>query len=176
MLGEETLEAITPEAVAARTGVSKALVFHYFTTRTDFQIEVVRAASAEIVTQMTAGRTQPESGNAIRAGLDIYLDYVVRNRTAYVALLRGNSLGDSEIRHIIERTRAGLATQVQLLAAEVGDLPDSPETTLSTRGLMAYVEEMALSWLEHAQIEREQWLDSVERTVRLVAADIIARQ
>src|SRR5262249_49547328 len=75
LLATRTLDEVSVEDLAQQAGISRGLLFHYFASKHEFHVEVVRAAAADLL-----ARTEPDPQlapmDALRAGLEAFVDYV----------------------------------------------------------------------------------------------------
>lgn len=92
MLAERPLEQISVEDIADQAGVSRGLLFHYFASKSEFHLAIVRHSSEQMLQ-----RTEPSESDdpmlTLRSVLASYVDYVTENRNTYVSLLRGPPAG-----------------------------------------------------------------------------------
>lgn len=153
MLAERPLEQISVEEIADTAGVSRGLLFHYFTSKRDFHLAIVRHTGAEML-----AHTEPDPDleplDMLRAAVAAYVDYVGDNRTTYVSLLRGSASGDPDLREEFERTRAAMAERIATHLPRLGIEPDA-RIALAVRGWIAFVEETTISWLREQQVSRD---------------------
>lgn len=157
MLAERPLEQISVEEIADQAGVSRGLLFHYFASKHDFHLAIVRHAGDDML-----ANTEPDASlepmEMLHASVADYVDYVTENRTTYVSLLRGSASGDEEMREAFERTRAVMADRISTHLPRLGIEPN-PRITLAVRGWIAFVEETTISWLRDPQISRDDLID-----------------
>jgi AcrR family transcriptional regulator len=104
MLATRTLEDLSVEDLADQAGISRGLLFHYFRSKQEFHLEVVRACARELIE-----RTEPDPGlpplEQLTTSLGAYVDYVTENRDVYVSLVRGAASGDADVREVSHETR-----------------------------------------------------------------------
>ena len=159
MLAERPLEQISVEEIADQAGVSRGLLFHYFASKHDYHLAIVRHAGAEMLV-----RTEPDLSlpplEILRSSVVAYVDYVSDNRNSYVSLLRGAASGDPEMRDEFERTRSALAARIMEQVPRLGIEPGD-RIALAVRGWIAFVEETAISWLREPAISREELIDLI---------------
>ncbi|MFD4182213.1 TetR/AcrR family transcriptional regulator [Rhodococcus sp. NPDC058514] len=167
MLAERPLEQISVEEIADQAGVSRGLLFHYFASKHDFHLAIVRHAGAEMLE-----RTEPDLSleplEILRSSIAAYVDYVSNNRNTYVSLLRGTASGDPEMREEFERTRATMAERITAQLPRIGIEP-GPRITLAVRGWIAFVEEATISWLTDPEITREELIELIVTALPAVA-------
>ncbi|MGW6336961.1 TetR/AcrR family transcriptional regulator [Nocardia rhamnosiphila] len=170
MLGERAIEDISVSEIAAQAGISRGLLFHYFPTKQDFQLEVVRHANAELLARVVPDPTL-SLFDMLRDSVGRYIDYVSENRTSYLALLRGPTSSSPELAAMVEQTRHAIVdiilTQVPLSPEE----REQPRLVLVVRGWVAFTEETTLSWLRGESLSRDELIELlVESLVALSMA------
>ncbi|QBJ97811.1 TetR/AcrR family transcriptional regulator [Rhodococcus sp. ABRD24] len=167
MLAGRPLEQISVEDIADQAGVSRGLLFHYFASKHDFHVEIVRHTSAEMLAR-TAPDPNLEPIEILRDVMASYVDYVSENRDTYVSLLRGTASGDPEMREVFEQTRAAMASRVIEQLPTLGIAPN-PRIELSVRGWIAFVEEATISWLRDPRIARDELIELLVSALPAVA-------
>ncbi|WP_067464033.1 TetR/AcrR family transcriptional regulator [Nocardia amamiensis] len=171
MLGERTIDEISVSEIAARAGISRGLLFHYFPTKHDFLLAIVRHANAELLERVAPDRTLGISG-MLRDSMERYIDYVSENRTAYLALLRGPTSVSPDLAAMVDLTRDAI---IGIILAEV-PVPvseaDHPRLMLAMRGWIAFVEETTLTWLRTEPISREQHIDLLVESLIAIAFSV----
>jgi AcrR family transcriptional regulator len=167
MLATRRLDELSVELIAKTAGISRGLLFHYFSSKQEFHIEVARAAAAEMIR-----RTEPDTGlspvGALRGALTSFIDYVEENPDNYKSLVRGGASGDAEMRAIFDETRSTMARRVIGVLADMG-LQVSPRATLAIHGWVAYVEECVVRWIDSHVVGRDQLLDMLTKSLPALA-------
>ncbi|WP_280233193.1 TetR/AcrR family transcriptional regulator [Nocardia cyriacigeorgica] len=168
MLGERSIEDISVSEIAAQAGISRGLLFHYFPTKQDFQLEVVRHANAELLMRVAP---DPDLGlfEMLRDSVSRYIDYVSENRTSYLALLRGPASSSPDLVALVEQTRNAI---VDIILTQVPMPPeerDHPRLVLAVRGWIAFTEESTLSWLRNETITRDDLIDLLVESLLALA-------
>ncbi|MEU4841017.1 TetR/AcrR family transcriptional regulator [Nocardia testacea] len=170
MLGERAIEDISVSEIADRAGISRGLLFHYFPTKQDFQLEVIRHANAELLARVVPDPTL-SLFEMLRDSVGRYIDYVSENRTSYLALLRGPTSSSPELAAMVEQTRHAI---VDIILAQVPLSPEEreqPRLMLVVRGWVAFTEETTLSWLRGESLSRDELIELlVESLVALSMA------
>ncbi|MCX0271317.1 TetR/AcrR family transcriptional regulator [Nocardia zapadnayensis] len=168
MLGERAIEDISVSEIAAQAGISRGLLFHYFPTKQDFQLEVVRHANAELLARVVPDPTL-SLFDMLRDSVGRYIDYVSENRTSYLALLRGPTSSSPELAAMVEQTRHAIVdiilTQVPLSPEE----REQPRLILVVRGWVAFTEETTLSWLRGESISRDELIELLVESLLALA-------
>ncbi len=153
LFSTNSYDAVSIDEIAARAGISKGLLYHYFPSKREFYVAGVRAAAAQLreVVEPDPGLPPPER---LRLSLKAYLDDVEHHAEGYIALMRGGIGSDAEVRAIVEESRAVIIDRA------IADLPLKSEPTtllrLAMEGWVGYVEATSLSWLERRTVQRER--------------------
>src|SRR2546421_6191095 len=141
LLATRPIHQITVDEVAASAGISRSLLFHYFPTKQDYYVAVVRAASRRLLRRIAPDHDSPAS-TQIHAIVEDYVCYLERRREPYVALFRSPG-ADDWVRSIHEETQNALARRV-IDALGGGVRP--PAVELVIRAWWSFAEELAISW------------------------------
>ena len=120
MLSTKTLEQLSVEALAAEAGISRGLLFHYFSSKQDFYVAVVREVCNEMLRRTTPAQSPEDPLGELRRSLAAYVDYVLENPDGYLVLVRGAGTSDPAIRAVIDDTRAAMAARLAEHASELG--------------------------------------------------------
>jgi AcrR family transcriptional regulator len=166
MLSTRGLEALSVDEIAKQAGISKGLLFHYFSSKRDFHLAIVRRASEELL-EATEPNRELAPFDMLRDSIERYVDYVAEHREAYISQLRGPASADPEFVAVFEANRATNAARV------VGNLPvdvaNRAQFELAVRGWIAFLEETTISWLRGRQISREELIELNFRALPAVA-------
>ncbi|MFI8568953.1 TetR/AcrR family transcriptional regulator [Rhodococcus sp. NPDC078407] len=157
MLAERPLEQISVEDIADQAGVSRGLLFHYFSSKQDFHLEIVREASRSMI-ERTAPDPSLEPFEILRDSIANYVDYVTEKRNTFISLLRGTASGDPLMREVFEQTRTTMAERTLVQLADL-DMDVTPTIDLAVRGWIAFVEEATITWLRNPHISRDELID-----------------
>ncbi|MFT4086571.1 MAG: TetR/AcrR family transcriptional regulator [Gordonia sp. (in: high G+C Gram-positive bacteria)] len=154
---QQPLESVTIEEVAEVAGVSRALVFHYFDSKQDFQRALVRA-EAEVLLERTAPDESCDDTLAIlMSALTNYVDYVVENEAGFIGVLRGAANADPAIRAVADATRSEMMDRIIRYGVDL-DFRDGPAVRMAVAGWMAFVEETVIRWMSDPVLTRDQVL------------------
>ena len=162
LLAERGLDDLSIDVLAEHAGISRGLLYHYFSDKRDFHLAVLRRMSEEVVA-ITAPPVEGTPMTRMMASLEAYVGFVGTNRAAYASFLRGARSGDADFHRIYEESRRALLDRI----FEVSDadelaalgLHDDARGHLLVRGWSAMVEETVMAWLEDpAGMSREELL------------------
>ncbi|MEU4345087.1 TetR/AcrR family transcriptional regulator [Nocardia sp. NPDC023852] len=171
LLGDRAIEDISVSEIAEQAGISRGLLFHYFPTKQDFQLAIVRHANAELLERVTPDRNLSVF-EMLRDSIGRYVEYVSENRTSYLALLRGPTSVSPDLAPLADQTRDAIIGIILTEASiPVGDA-DRPRLTLAMRGWIAFVEETSLAWLRTEPIPREQLIDLLVESLIAIAFSV----
>ncbi|MGV9617079.1 TetR/AcrR family transcriptional regulator [Nocardia xishanensis] len=168
MLGERTIEELSVSEIAAQAGISRGLLFHYFPTKQDFQLEVVRHANAELLERVAPDRSL-SLFDMLRDSIERYVDYVSENRSSYLALLRGPTSVSPDLLPLVDETRDAIVGLILAEAPTPVDPAAHPRLMLGMRGWIAFVEETTLTWLRTEPIAREELIDLLVESLLTLA-------
>jgi AcrR family transcriptional regulator len=141
-------EELTMAQIAREAGISKALLYHYFSSKQAYFVATLEQAAAEL-----AEATEPDPGRPpveqLAGSLDAFLAWVEKHMGAYDKLIR--SVGAvPEVREMVERVRNETAERI------LAGLPNArtPELRAAVRGWLWFMDGVVLDWIEHRDIER----------------------
>jgi AcrR family transcriptional regulator len=151
VFGERPYDTVSIDDLAARLGVSKGLLYHYFPSKKRFYLESLRAAAAELI-ERTAPRVLSATIEDLRLSLDAFIEYVEENAAGYRALMRSGVGHDPKVAAILEGVRRAMVDRV---LTSLGMPEPPPLVRLALRGWIGFVEETSLDWAEHRDAPRE---------------------
>jgi len=157
MLADKPLDQVSVEDIADQAGVSRGLLFHYFSSKQDFHLAIVREASKTML-ERTAPDMSRDPYDILRDSIANYVDYVTENRETFISLLRGSATGDPDMREVFEQTRTTMADRTVANLYRL-DVEANPTTELAVRGWIAFVEEATISWLRDPRVSRDDLID-----------------
>jgi AcrR family transcriptional regulator len=160
LLATRPLHQITIDEVAASAGISRSLLFHYFPTKQDYFVAVVRAASRRLLKRIAPDH-DGSAGTQIHAIVADYVRYIERRREPYVALFRSPG-ADDWVRSIHEETQDALARRV-MEALPDGLRPDA--VRLVVRAWWSFAEELAITWTGGAPALIELLVETLHRVI-----------
>ncbi|MER6282840.1 TetR/AcrR family transcriptional regulator [Streptomyces sviceus] len=168
LFSESPYDDVWIEQVAEIAGVSRGLLYHYFSTKQDFFAAVVERESERMLA-MTAAVPGVPVREQLTAGLDTYLEYVHTHAHGFRAFHRADAAGDQAVRRVYRRALA--AQERQILAALAADpefgaqAKERPDLQLAVRGWLAFTTAVCLEWLRGSDLSREQVRDLCARAL-----------
>lgn len=151
LLAERGLEDLSIDLLAEQAGISRGLLYHYFSDKRAFHLAVLRRMAEELVA-MTAPQGEGDPLGQLAASLEAFVRFVSDNRGAYAFFVRAAKGGDDEFHRIYEDSRSALLDRIfdTADATELGalGLAHDARSHLLVRGWGAFVEETVLAWLD----------------------------
>jgi AcrR family transcriptional regulator len=154
MFSERPFDEVSIDDIAASAGISKGLLYHYFPSKRDFYVEVVRHSADEM---QAVTETDPDLAplERLSEGLDKYLAYVETHARGYSTVLRAGIGSDREVAAIVEEVRATMVARI------LDDFPgeSAPGIRIAVRGWVGFAEAASLEWLERRELTRDELRD-----------------
>lgn len=165
LFSERPPSEVSTAEIAAAAGVARGLLHHYFGTRRDLYLEVLRSMLR------FPSLPEPEAGD-LAEGVDRWLAMVERNREAWLAAQGAQGLGrDPEVEAILE---AGREQAVDRLArALVPDGAASPELRAVLRAYSGLAEAASVEWLVRGRLTRPQVHELLLRSLETLVRDVL---
>lgn len=157
LFSERHFDGVSTSDIAAEAGVTRGLLHHYFGSKRDLYLEVVRSMMSlppALFPDALAGR-KPE--DALPEAVDRWLEMVRRNRATWLATAGAQGFGrDPEVEAILEEGRERTADSV-IAILRPGDPTKAPnELRALVRAYAAFAEATSLEWLVRRRLTREQ--------------------
>jgi len=170
LVGRHGTADISIEEIARAAGVSKGLLYHYFPSKRDLYVAVIRAA-VDQMEEVTEPRGGEPGADRLRRSLDAYLDFVEHHERGFRAVLQGGIGADREIWQITEEMRA---LTIERVLHGLGVAEPRPALRSALRGWVGHCEATSLDWLAHRDLTREQVIEAL--TAALGSALAAARR
>lgn len=149
--------------IAEAAGVAKGLLHHYFDSKRDLYLEVVRDVSR---LPMPVGGADPTWAAAI----DALLGFVSDNRELWLnSITLGGAEGDDEVASILDDSREVLAEQT----IEALGLDDTPVVRALVRGYGGLVQEVTREWLDRGRLTEVQAREILVRALPLLLERVL---
>ena len=149
------------EDVAARDGISKALIYEHFRSKEDLQRALMETYVHELLERILASTAGAEPGeDRLRRGVQAFLGFVEQRREAWRMLFR--NLADPEMVEALERLREEVAAGIAQLMVEDARQRERVDPELEEAAdvlalqLVGAVQSLANWWNEHPRVSRER--------------------
>jgi len=155
IFSERPFDEVSIDDIAAAAGISKGLLYHYFPSKRDFYVDVVRSAAGEMQA-LTEPDPALEPRARLAAALERYLEYVETHARGYATVLRAGIGSDPAVAAVVEEVRRVMAARLleDLPAGGDGGEPP-PALRVAVRGWVGFVEAASLDWLERGGLDRD---------------------
>jgi AcrR family transcriptional regulator len=156
LFSERSYATVSTSEIAAEAGVARGLLHHYFGTKRELYLEVVRA----LVRTPPTPIPRAGSGEALEAVIgeaaDRWLEMLERNRGTWLAAVGGQGLGsDPEVEAILDEAReSACARLIDALDPPPSGPPDGLKAVVRAYGGMCEV--ASVEWLRRGRLSREQ--------------------
>jgi AcrR family transcriptional regulator len=150
LFGEHGYDALSMAQIAREAKISKALLYHYFPSKSRLFEAALAAGAAELRARTEIDPTLPPA-ERLSATLDAFLGWVQERPGAYAKLLE--SAGASEVRATMAQVRAETAAQI---LSGLGPGGEKPATRAAVFGWLAFLDAATLDWIEHGDMTRQE--------------------
>jgi AcrR family transcriptional regulator len=152
---EHAYEEISMRQVAHAAGVSKALLYHYFPSKTELFKAAVQEHAVELQRLIEpAGQGPPEE--QLARSLDAYLAWIQANARTWSKLMQ-SAATLPEARAIVEGFRA--ATLQRMLTQLTGKRTPPPALRIALTGWLGYIDAAILNWVDQQDLPAQQLRD-----------------
>jgi AcrR family transcriptional regulator len=145
-------DEVSIEDIAAKAGISKNLLYHYFAGKRELFLAVITEAS-DAMLAATEPDPSLEPVARLNASLDAHLTHAVAHAQGYTALIRGSG-GDEEVFAVISAARDRVVERTLATLPIPGEPP--PELILAVQGWVGLVDALTLQWLEERHLSQER--------------------
>jgi AcrR family transcriptional regulator len=154
IFSERPFDEVSIDDIAAAADISKGLLYHYFPSKRDFYVAVIRSAADEMQA-LTEPDPELPPRERLAAALERYLEYVETHARGYATVLRAGIGSDPAVADIVDEVRGAMVARL------LDDLPVTPgggeppvALRVAVRGWVGFVEAASLDWLEHRGLAR----------------------
>jgi AcrR family transcriptional regulator len=169
---EKGYDAVSMSDVATAAKVTRGLVHHYFGSKRELYLAVVRSVLAEAPTLVAAGETTALE-EMVERNASLVLDYLSSNRGMLLAIAPSGDLGrDPEVAALADAARETAIDQV--IANHFGDPAVAPpEARLVIRAFLGLVEASCREWLFRGRATRPQVEALLAQTILALIRDAL---
>lgn len=157
---ERRYDEVSMSEIAAAAGISKGLLYHYFTNKEELYRATLEDAARDIAVRIQPDESLPPA-ERVAASLDAYLDWIEAHEASYVQLIE--DVGRvSVVRQLVTRVREDTAVLIATQAAD-GEPPRALVT--AAIGWLWSMDGVCLDWLARRHMTREQVRDYLLATL-----------
>ena len=151
LIGTRPWDEVSMAEIALAAGVSKPLLYHYFSTKSDLYVAAVRFAAHEL-SEATAPDPELPVTQRLDRALGAHLDWIEEHALAYRAILQGGISSNQDVQEIVEGSHADVIARLTE-AFEFEAL--SPAQRITFRGWVGFLEAACLDWLVARDITKQ---------------------
>jgi len=154
--------------IAEVAGVAKGLLHHYFGSKRELYLEVVREVAT--VPAVTVPTDDLEDRDEVwKRGVDGFLALVAQNPELWLSSV---TVGDDEVASILDDSKEVLADQT-ISGLGLGDQRDDPVLRALVRGYGGFVQELTVEWLQRRRLSEEQVRDAMVTALPLLLDEVL---
>ena len=155
---EVDFRSVSMEAIAERSGVTKALLYQYFGSKEHLYELCVERARARLFEELERRVDQAEPGwDRLRVFGEHYFDFLEANRkTSWLLYGEASRAVVDQMRERNAQSLAGIFTRA---AEEAGRVPDPLRIAVLAHGLVGAGEQVGRWWIGSRDVTKEEALD-----------------
>jgi len=143
-------DELTMARIAREAGISKPLLYHYFSSKQEYFRATLADAAEELQRQIEPAPELPPLEQLDRA-LEGFLGWIEHNSAAYLKLIESaSSLPD--VRALVDGVRS--RTVERILGGIFGDEPPPPRVRAAALGWLWFMDGAIQDWLRHRDFDR----------------------
>ncbi len=155
LFADHAFADLSMRRIAQGAGISKALLYHYFPSKTELFKAAVRAHAEELERLIApAGDREPMA--ELSASLDAYLAWIEAHARTWAKLMESASTVPAA-RELVDAFRA--RTLQQILARLGGPGEPAPALRIALHGWLGAIDAAVLDWIEHRDLSRADLRD-----------------
>src|SRR5512135_1773766 len=155
LFAEHAFEEISMRQIAEAAGISKALLYHYFPSKTELFKAAVEEQAIELQ-KLIQPSGDGDPFQELSTSLDAYLAWIEANARTWSKLMQ-SAATLPEARDIVEGFRA--RTLEQILDRLATNRTPRPALRTALNGWLGYVDAAILDWIACRDLERSQLRD-----------------
>jgi AcrR family transcriptional regulator len=168
---EQGYDAVSMTDVAAAAGVTRGLVHHYFGSKRELYLEVVRSVLSEAPT-LVAPEPATSVDEIVKRNANVVLDYLSSHRGMLLAIAPSGDLGrDPEVAALADAARETAIDQI--IVNHFGSPDAPPEARLVIRAFFGLVEAACREWLFRRRASRAQVEALLAQTILALMRDAL---
>lgn len=153
--------------IAEEAGIARGLMHHYFGSKRELYLEVVRRSARMPPVEIPGG-----AGDELWAQtVDGFMAAITKHPDAWLnSAMVGGAERDDEVAAILDEAREIMADQT-LAAIGLGDRADDPVVRAFTRAWGGFVQELTVEWISRGRIDADR-----VRTIMLATLPLLVEQ
>ena len=176
LFSERSYDAVSTTEIANEAGVARGLLHHYFGTKRDLYLEVVRELMRMPSNPVPLEAPGRGLRHVIEESVNRWLTMLERNRGTWLAANAARGLGarDPELEAILEEAREQAADRLieALQTYEAATAP--PALRALIRSYSGFAEAASIEWLARERLTREQLHTMLTTTFLCLIKEVLA--
>ncbi len=174
LFSERNYASVSTSEIAKEAGVARGLLNHYFGTKRDLYLEVVRSIMRTPSNPVPLRSGGGNLETIIDEGVDRWLTMLERNRGPWLAAIGAQGVGrDPEVEAILDEAREQAADRLieALQTYEAAQAP--PQLRALVRSYSGYAEAASVEWLQHKRLSRDQTRTALVQGFLSIVRDVL---
>ncbi|WP_298179343.1 TetR/AcrR family transcriptional regulator [Saccharomonospora sp.] len=175
LFGARPYAEVSTSDIAARAGVARGLINHYFGTKRELYLAVVRRAlnvPYEAITQLPTSSIE----DRVLSAVDWFLDVVGRQEKMWLAAITPEGIGrDLEVEHILDEADRNAADRVLEAMGYTPDDPHWEQINAVIRSFGGMVKVAGREWLVRGTLDRSQVHTLLSQVLLSLVKEILPR-
>ena len=172
LFGARPYSEVSVSDIAAEAGIAKGLMHHYFGSKRELYLEVVRL-SARLPRVPIAAADGTSAEELWPRAVDGFLGMISRNPNLWLASVTvGGAERDDEVAAILDDAREILADQT-LRVIGLQDRADDPVVRAFVRACGGFVQELTVEWLGRRRLDEEQVRAAMVATLPILVEQVL---
>jgi AcrR family transcriptional regulator len=157
LFSQRNYASVSTTEIAREAGVARGLLHHYFGSKRDLYLEVLRSMMRTPTSPVPLRIPNRDIEVVIEEGVDRWLTMLERNRGTWLAVIGGRGLGhDDAVEAILDEARERAADRL-IEALATYEAAQAPATTRALiRAYSGFAEAASVEWLQRGRLTREQ--------------------
>lgn len=169
LFSQRPYSQVSVSDIAAEAGMAKGLLHHYFGSKRELYLAVVRELAAAPMAALSDSDDDAPWDRTVRE----FVDAVGRMRQRWLASVNvGGAESDDEVASILDESREVIADQT-LVALGLADRSDDPVLRAIVRAYGGFVQELTVQWLARERLDRAQVETAMIETLPLIIDRIL---
>lgn len=174
LFAERGFDAVSSAEVAREAGVSRALVNHYFGSRREMYLEVVRRMMDVPPVPVPEYVPGASVEDRVAQSVDGWLELLERNAATWIAATGiAATVGDAELEAIVDEARGRAVDHIIAVCGLGPVVREHPEVRGVLRGFSGMAEATTREWLQHRRLTRKQVHVLLERALLVLIRDLV---
>jgi len=157
----KSYDDVSIDELAQSAQVSKGLLYHYFPSKRDLYVAIIRDGAAKLTAQTVPDPSLPPR-DQVFVGVDGYLRFVEENSAMFLTLLQSGIGRDRQVYEVVEQVRRRF---VDVTLERIGQTLASPAQRTLVRGWVGMVEAASVDWVERRSVTRDELTKLLVKTL-----------